>query len=204
MLAGFGGHLVSTAYLESQLDTSRAGGGPASLRARRLACAFGPASSVRAIFDAGAVPLLAMLGFDPPSHVERLDTPAGAVLAATIGRHQRSIALVVTPWGARMDALWRTAVTEAMRRSAPWCLLFDGVRLRIVDAGRLYARRFVEFDLDLAIEHHSTFAALWRSASADALTAAPTDAQSLHALVIASDRHASGVCRSLRDGVVSG
>ena len=203
MLAGLDGHLVSTAFLEWQLRVSSAP--PAAdqaagdLRAWRMACSFGPASSVRTILEAGAAPVVAALGFDPPSDVE----PVDSTLAATIRRENRPIALLVVPWGTRLDPLWRTAVTQAVRRAAPWCLLFDGARLRIVDAGRLYARRFVEFDLDLALDHRISFAALWRSASAGALTAGPADLQSLHSLVLASDRHASGVCRSLRDGVVS-
>ena len=203
MLAGLDGHLVSTAYLESQLrmasqsaDAERAA---RELRAWRLANAFGPASSVRTILETGAAPLTAALGFDPASSVEHVD----AGIAATLRRNGRPVALLVAPWGSRLDSLWRTAVTEALNRSAAWCLVFDGSRLRVIDAGRLYARRFVEFDLDLALDHRLSCAALWRSASADALTAGLTDTGSLHALVLASDRHASGVCRSLRDGVVS-
>src|SRR5262249_6333331 len=127
----------------------------------------------------------------------------GAVLAATLSRDRRPVALLVAPWGSRLDALWRTAVTEALRRNAPWCLVFDGARLRVFDASRLYARRFIEFDLDVALDHPAAVAALHRSASAGVLPAPPTDPSSLHALVAASDRHATGVCQSLRNGVVS-
>ncbi len=161
---------------------------------------------MRTIFDAGAVPLAEALGFAPPAQITPVDSMLAATLT-TIGGPQRAhaatVALLVAPWGTRLDSLWRAAVTEAMRRAADWCLLFDGSRLRVVDAGRLYARRFVEFDLDLALDDHASCAALWRSASAHALTARSSDARSLHAVVAASDRHASGVCRSLRDGVVS-
>jgi hypothetical protein len=82
-------------------------------------------------------------------------------------------------------------------------MLFDGLHLRIVDASRLYARRHLEFDLDLAIDDPRCFAALWRTSSAASLTADPSDARSLHALVASSDRHAAGVCRSLRNGVLA-
>src|SRR6185295_9051120 len=44
---------------------------------------------------------------------------------------------------------------------------------------------------------------LWAIVGSPALTSAPGDARSLHALVAASDRHAAGVCRSLRDGVLA-
>jgi hypothetical protein len=214
MLTGLDGHLVSTAFLEAQL---RASNEPAAheriargLREWRSAHAFGPASSVRTIFDAGAAPLADALGFDPPSSVVPLDGAIAATLrsqslsrpsgeAATAG----TVALLVTPWGTRLDSLWRAAVGEAMRRAAAWCLVFDGSRLRVVDAGRLYARRFVEFDLDLALDHPATCAALWRSASAAALTSPISHSHSLHTLVANSDRHATGVCRSLREGVVA-
>ena len=206
MLPGLDGYLVSTAYLESTSAPSQA---PpiqrcaGDLRAWRLGSALGPASSVRGLLEAGAVPLAALLGFDAPSNVAMIESPIGSLAAATIGRAGIPVALLVTPWGARMDSLWRTAVTTAVARGAAWSIIFDGRRLRIVDAGRLYARRFVEFDLDLVSDHAPTLSAFSRTASAEALTAAPSDDRSLHALVQASDRHASGVCRSLRDGVVS-
>src|SRR6185295_4005506 len=83
-----------------------------------------------------------------------------------------------------------------------WCFLFDGLRLRIVDGVRLYARRFLDFDVELAADQPRTFAALWRTCHASRAAADAGDPQSLHALVAASDRHAAGVCRSLRDGVL--
>ena len=49
----------------------------------------------------------------------------------------------------------------------------------------------------------ASFAALWAIVGSPALTSEPSDARSLHALVAASDRHAAGVCRSLRDGVLA-
>ncbi len=203
MLPGFDGHLISTAFLESQLHGSgeslpRARA-RADLRAWRVRCAFGPASSVRTILEAGAETVFAILGFEPPSDIELLER----AMAATLLCQGRSVALIVTPWAERLDPFWRAAVTQAMRRSASWCVLFDGLRLRVIDANRVYARRFVEFDLDSVLDDEAGFAALWRTAHAATLTASSADASSLHALVAASDRHASGVCRSLRDGVVS-
>jgi hypothetical protein len=71
-----------------------------------------------------------------------------------------------------------------------------------VDASRLYARRYLEFDLDLVLDSPVAFAAFWRIFSAPSLIAGPAEAGSLHALVADSDRHAAGVCQSLRDGVL--
>ena len=205
MLPGFNGHLLSEAFVEAHVTATEV---PAdierlrhSLAAWRMRCAtLGPAWTPRTILQSAAGLLGAALGFEPPAAIE----PANPALAATLRAGGRSVvALLVVNWGEALDPLWRIAVTQAARRSAPWCLLFDGLRLRIVDASRLYARRHVEFDLDLAIDHAASFAALWAVAASPALTAEPGDARSLHALVAASDRHAAGVCRSLRDGVLT-
>jgi N-6 DNA Methylase/Eco57I restriction-modification methylase len=206
MLPGFSGHLVSEFFLESQLA-----GGPESLEAarvrrqlatwRRECRSLGPSSSVLSLLEVGAAPLLRALGFDPPSNVEHRDR---ILVSATVGRESQRVGLVVAPWGHRLDPLWRPAVTDAMRRSAHWCLLFNGTHLRIVEAGRLHSRRHAEFDIDLAIEDDRAFAAFWWLARADRFADEATmGASSLHALVAASERHASGVCRSLRDGVLA-
>ncbi len=114
----------------------------------------------------------------------------------------RPAALLVTSWGEALDPLWRPAVIEAQRRGARWCALFDGRRLRIVDAGRVFARRYLEFDLDLAIDEPLCFDALRRTAGAPAIGADAVSRWSLDALVTASDRHAVGVCQSLQHGVL--
>ena len=145
-----------------------------------------------------AAPLAELLGFDALARIETLES----AVAATLTGGAKPVAIVVSSWAGPLDPLWRLAVTQAMRRSATWCLLFDGLRLRIVDASRLYARRYLEFDLDLVLDNSAPFAAFWRTFNAASLTAGPAEAASLHALVAASDRHAAGVCQSLRDGVL--
>ncbi len=145
------------------------------------------------------MPFFATLGFEAPSGVQ----PAGSALAATLRSNGRPIALIVAPWGEAFDPLWRLAVIEAGRRGARWSLLFDGLRLRVVDAGRVYARRHLEFDLDLVVSDPHGVLALQRTVGAGALGAAPDSVLSLDSLVIASDQHAFGVCQSLRQGVLS-
>ncbi|MBZ5557313.1 MAG: N-6 DNA methylase [Acidobacteriia bacterium] len=204
MLPGVDGHLLSSTLVERRVslsvDTLVAERVRRELVGWRERCrALGPASSLRALLQHGAAPLAAALGFDPPAAVEA----AGPALAATLLAGGHAVALLVAPWGEPLDPLWRLAVTQALSRASNWCLLFDGLHLRIVDAGRLYARRHAQFDLDLAIDHPRAFAALWCTARASSLTADAADAGSLHALVAASDRHASAVCRSLRDGVLT-
>jgi Eco57I restriction-modification methylase len=203
MLPGIDGHLVSAAFLEAEIGAADDAGIEQTRRQfQRLrigAAALGPASPVRAVLEVAGAPLADVLGFEPPSHIELVDR----VMTATLGGGERPVALVVAAWGGAFDPLWRIAVTQAQRRSAGWCLLLDGVRLRIVDATRVYARRHLEFDLDLAADQPRAFSALWRTAHASSLGARAVDSRSLDAIVAASDRHAAGVCRSLRDGVLT-
>ena len=146
------------------------------------------------------MPLVDALGFDAPSRVER----AHGCVVATIQADREPIVLLVSAWDERLDPLWRTAVTESIRRAAAWSILFNGTHLRVVDAGRLYARRFVEFELDLALDDERTFAALWSLLHATAFHAGSNgDRTRIRSLVERSERHASGVSRSLRDGVLA-
>ena len=193
MLQGFSGHLISEAFLEGAIAAEpseaivRALKGLASWRQHTWE--LGPASSLRAMLNAGAEPLAARLGFESVSETVLRER----ALAATMRDGTRAVALLVTSWGEPLDPLWREAVTEAVHRRASWCLLFNGTHLRVLDAGRLFTRRYVEFDLDQTLDDPRTFAALWTI-----LSAHPPEE-----LVAASDRHASGVGRSLKDGVLT-
>ena len=194
MLHGFAGHLLSETFLETLLaGAARSEADEQACRKliawRKVSWGLGPASSLRAMLNAGAEPLAAALGLGCPTSVEQSER----VLAASLHDGHRAIALLVTSWGEPLDPLWREAVTEAIQRMAPWCLLFNGTHLRIVDAGRLFTRRYVEFDLDQTLDDARAFAAFRTVMSA----------HSLQELVNASDRHASGVCRSLKAGVLA-
>jgi Eco57I restriction-modification methylase len=206
MLHGLNGHLVSEFFLETALTAVT----PDSLKAReesarrlvgrwRRSCELlGPASAVQTLLEAAAAPLMDALGFESPDALVLLDS----ILVSTVRAGSCPVVLIVSPWGARLDPLWRLAVTQALQRSAAWSLLFNGIQIRIVDASRLYARRFLEFDFDLALDDERTFAAFWSLAHASAFSAADGRQTRLRAIVDASQRHASGVSRSLRDGVL--
>src|SRR5262249_35800293 len=109
----------------------------------------------------------------------------------------------VTAWGERLDAFWRVAVTHALGLAARWCLLFNGTQCRLIDALRVYARRYIEFDLELAVEDDRAFAAFWWALHATRLASDRRGPESFVELVDASDRHASTVCRALKDGVLA-
>jgi hypothetical protein len=203
MLPGIEGHLLSSAFIEHQLtaigESSDAAQARRTLAAWRTACAtLGPASTPRTLLQSAA-PLFTTLGFEQPARVE----PAEPAIAATLRSADAAVALLVSGWGDARDSLWRLAVAQAARRSASWCLIYNGLHLRVVDTGRLYARRHLEIDLDLAIDNPRAFAVLLHIFGATMLGAGLDDPRSLHALVAGSDRHAAGVCRSLRDGVLA-
>jgi hypothetical protein len=194
MITGVNGHLVSEFFLERQLGEEMVS--PASTTARRnltewrKRChSLGPASSLRALLETGAEPLLHLLGFAAVEGVEHVNGLAAATLVGGV----RPVALVVTSWGEPLDRLWRPAVVEAKRRAAGWCLLFNGTHIRLLEACRVYSRRYVEVDVDIAADDDRTAAALWTLFRVDS---------PLAELVTASERHGAGVCRSLRDGVL--
>src|SRR5439155_13522384 len=167
---------------------------------RRRCRWLGPSSTVRTLLESAAAPLVEALGFERPCRLEQIDS---RFVRATLGTGSRTVTLVVGPWGERLDPLWRIGVTHAVREGAPWCLLFNGTHLRILDAGRLYSRRYIEFDLDLTVDDDRTFPAFWWIARAERFTVPRDHPDAFHTLVAASERHASGVCRSLKDGVLA-
>jgi len=193
MLQGFSGHLISEAFLEGAVPATPSAAAQQALRAltawRKQTWGLGPASSLRAMLNAGAEPLAARLGFDAVAESKRGER----TLAVTLRGGTRAIALLVTSWGEPFDPLWREAVTESVHRRAVTCLLFNGTHLRVLDAGRLFTRRYVDFELDQTLDDPRTFSALWTVLNADPL----------QGLVEASDRHASGVRRSLKGGVLT-
>jgi hypothetical protein len=195
VLPGYSGRLISESFLERHLaaDPNHGVDAGRSMRlalgaARRRSNALGPASGLRSILELGAEPFLVTLGLPRPSTVER----SGDVLVATVAAHERPVALVVAPWRARLDPLWRTAVVSARQRGARWVLLFNGMTVRLVSASRLYSRRYAEFDLDLAADDDRTAAA----------AAALLGGDAVDRLVEASDRDSAAVCRALRNGVL--
>ena len=201
MLSGFGGHLVSESYLErcieqralADVDRRRR-----ELAAWRTRChTLGPASALRSMLEIGAEPMLAALGHDRPSDVLARPDALISSIPRCPGSGEAPYVLVVAAWGARLDSLWRPAVVEARRRGAGWCVVFNGTHVRLIGAGRLYSRRFAEFDLDLAVDDERACLALQMLFGCHDRSGRVDD------LIEASERHAAGVCRSLRDGVLA-
>jgi hypothetical protein len=195
------GHLVSASFLERYVEER-----PEAQRVvdrRHLAqwrarCAsLGPASGLRTMIEIGIDPLARLLGFTGLDDLRYEDRTA----AATLGG-MRSIAVLVAAWAEPLDGLWRNAVVEARRRRASWCLLFNGLHVRLVDARRVYSRRFAEVDLDAAADEPAAAAALWALFGATAFASDASGSTAIERLVAASEHHGVDVCRSLRDGVL--
>jgi hypothetical protein len=201
MLPGCTGHLISESYLERVVDAQQGITESGAARRRMLAAyragrrRLGPASGLRTLFEIGAEPFVRALGHARPMNIAfEKDLAFATVRCPSAG----SVALVVATWGARLDPLWRPAVAEAVRRHAPWCVLFNGINVRLINASRAYSRRHLDFDLDLALDDERTCAALTLLLHAQVEATAPR----LEDLVDQSDRHSAVVCRSLRDGVL--
>ena len=207
MLPGFSGYLVSESFLEEELtSTGRqlATADAASVRQRftdwhRSFGWLGPASTVRALFEGAAAPLAGLLGFAGPWAIETVDP----VLIATLQSGSDPVLLVVAPWAARLDGFWRIATSHAIRRAARWSLLFNGTHVRLLDHARPYARRSIEFDLDLMLDHDRTWSAFWLLMRAQVFGATAAGSATLRATIERSERHAAAVSRSLRDGVLA-
>jgi hypothetical protein len=205
VLPGVFGPLVSEYFAESHLpeafagqlgESSRESARAALLRwirgpARRL----GPVNGARSVYDLAAAPLLGVLGFEPSVlHAAR----DGAFLVCGLGPGETAPVGLVTAWGRPLDAAWREAARSVVATGARWCLATNACRLRLVDARLACARRFVDFDLECAPGHPSSFTVLWALCRRESF-----DAPSLVERVVdASTRHAAGVGRSLRHGVL--
>ena len=202
-LPGFVGHLITPSFLARTINpvdsvTSTWWRTAAAVCWSARAC-LGPASHVRLIFDIAVSPLLAALGFDTPANIEMNDR----VVTASVQTDGATVAIVTVSWAEPLDGFRRIAIAESARRGAAWCLIFNGLQLRIVDASRIYARRYLECDLPLVMDRVESFAGLVRVIGGPALFGDPASPRSLQSLANESERDAARVCRSLREGVLS-
>jgi hypothetical protein len=203
MIPGLSGNLVTEYFVEeffdelfgSQVDRGRVATARASLlRQRRLVRdRLGPVCGPRQVHDLVTLPLTAALEYG-----------ALSACAASSGRFLLAGAspgpvVATAAWGENLDPAWREALRFAP--ATEWCLSTNGCHLRIDDGRRSHVRRFSQFDLDLAFEDDRLFCLLWLLLHCASFSGA---VPSIQRVVAASDGHAVGVCRSLRDGVLSG
>src|SRR5262249_7858123 len=82
-----------------------------------------------------------------------------------------------------------------------WCLCFNGRQLRVIDVDRPYARRFLEFDLRLAMEDARAFQLLWALLRPQAFAKSPQSVALLDQIVVACDAHGGSVREAVQHGV---
>ncbi|MFN7982572.1 MAG: N-6 DNA methylase [Vicinamibacterales bacterium] len=202
MIAGYSSQLVSEEFLDRWLSTpGRLHTTEAfhrALRTWRVRCApLGPASGLRALTDVAALPLVELLEWERLSAcVVRNDCCIALFRTGT-----SLVQLLVTPWGASLHGFWQRAVVAGRDAGAAWSIVCNGTHMRLVQPLRLESRRYIEIDLDCAADDPRSAAALWWTFSGPALDAT-TASTSLNDLVVQAEQHASGVCRSLRLGVL--
>ncbi len=205
MLSGFSGSLVSEYFAETLLQEMFAGALGERTRdsARRQvliwrrgpASQMGPVTGGRGVHDLAAVPLMRILGFVPSL---LFTDAAGAFVLSSLGAAASAPVLIAAPWAEPLDAVWRLAASSVLATGAPWCFSINGRRVRLLDVRRAVAGGFVEFELESAVEDDAAFAALWGLLRCESF-----DPPALVERVsIASSRHAVGVSRSLRVGVL--
>jgi hypothetical protein len=185
---GLTGQLLSVSFLDTKLSPCDA---RRFAELRRRTSSLGPASSLRAVLDAAAVPLLETAGLSKTRDVET----TGEIVVATVGTSVPPVVLVVAPWGDPLHRYWRDGIEHATRRQARWCLLFNGNACRLMDASRPHSSRFAEFDLEAVSDDEEAAAAF--------LLVASGLQGSLDSLVRDSDQYGVAVCRSLKDGVLA-
>ena len=205
-MTGLSGSLLSHHFAEQLLQVEFAGQlGEESVRHAGSAfrrwwsehgVQLGPASSVRTIWNAAAMPIAELLGFALAGTDAGIETSRG-ILSCPEGR----VGLLVGHWTAPLDALWREAVRNGIALDTEWSLCTNGRQIRLIDVNRTYSRAYVQFDLQAAIAHSRTFCVFWAVLRADALCSAGR--QPLVARIVrAAMRHGEAVNKSLRFGVI--
>lgn len=157
----------------------------------------GPASSLRTVWDRGVAPVVQLLGYDldEPSHDSQ------AMLHACGRTLHASIDVFAVSWGQDLARVWQAAACRDDVENR-WCLCFNGVGLRLVDAWRAYSDRHLAFDLEALATTRDSFAICWAVLRAAALRRASGGPSLFEQLIDASAVHAVRVNSSLRQGVL--
>ena len=134
MIAGVRGRLITASFAGTELPaiTGNCVAPPDTVRAleewsTRRDAAFGPASSVRAIADGIALPLLKILGFTVRRRVDGTDY----VRLEALWRGTPLVPVTVTGWDQPLDAAWRESIREAVRADERWSFVVNGTHLLI-------------------------------------------------------------------------
>ena len=165
----------------------------------RVESTCGPATGMRGLFDAAAMPLAALLGFRATTVV--FDRLAARVRLET--RRGAPVACVLLPWADRQTAAWRLAVDTAHRYNADWCLVFAPPYLSLLPAANTGVRRSLDVTFPEALTGDGV-ARLVAIAHADAFDAAEGAAATrIDVIVRAAAIFQDRVRADLQDGVLA-
>jgi len=200
MIPGLSGSLLSHDAMRRNLDPAQIDQAPSRWFQswhERLVRDLGPASGIRTVYDRVALPLVDALGLrvvPAPCAV----TSADHIHAMLHADDVPVASLLVTAWGRDPGTTWRAAIHHGIAHKVRWCFCVTGPIIRIFDATRTYARRFAQFDLEVAAHEPALLGLLWSLLHRDAFRG---DESLLERAVVLSDQHRAEVRASLQHGV---
>ncbi len=202
MLRGVSGRLISESFARGVLPfLPGAAAAPADVRRsldrwwHRCEGTLGPASSVRAVADVAALPLLRLLRYEVGTRADSENLCILRLVAA-----DTAVTVVVCSWSDSLTHAWRRAVLAAVSADSRWCLCFNGRALRIVD-GRAYVVAGVSRDRPGDAGRRAARA----GPAVDRRTCArhwPARAAARSRRRCCRGRHGADVCRALGAGVL--
>ena len=205
MIAGMSGSLLSHDALDElwqrhdpTIVTFTAGKPYRHLRAWHagIRARLGPTASARTIFDTVAEPLLRSLGFD----ISVVQSTTQSVVALLTTSACPVAVLIAAPWVVPLRTLWRQAVRCGLAHQVRWTLGVNGSAIAAFDVRRAYARRWVEFEMEVALDVERSLGVLCTLLAAPALGGSGERAV-LERVLDHSERHRAAVRGSLRSGV---
>jgi hypothetical protein len=201
MIAGFGGELVSHAYVEQHwlLEAESAEDHRHFERHcvrwwREVGRTLGPASGARTVADVAAGPLFEQLGLAKPAFQPH---PLGLIGACPSAR----AVVLCLPWSAFLSPANRAVMNAALTDGADWSIVTNGRAMRIDATARSWTRSGIELDFELICASAKGVSLLWRLGRALSVVSPP--GRSLEQRLVASEGVAARVCSALGDGVLA-
>jgi hypothetical protein len=109
-------------------------------------------------------------------------------------------ALIAAPWVVPLRSLWRQAVRAGLAHQVRWAVCVNGSAIAVFDVRRAYARRWAEFEMEVALDVEKSLGVLCTLLEARALSGTG-DRAVLERVLDHSERHRAAVRTSLRAGV---
>jgi methylase of polypeptide subunit release factors len=200
VIAGFGGDLISHAFVEDELLPAAPAGAQLGAFERqafgwwkRVQRQLGPASSARSVHDIAVAPLLHLLGHERPAMSPHPRGCCGSL-------HLSNTVVMTLPWMAPVRSAWRDAAVAGIAAGAEWAMVANGHSLALIDCTRPWTRHSIEFDVERIMSNPQALAVLWLLCRAGSI--AGTGERTLRDAIQGSDAYASRLCNTLGDGVL--